>query len=448
MLNFKVDWERSPRVRDRLLRATWARLEIHARDGTREICLTDCVGERSRSLRRGVYGSVYPVARWIVENWWSLLYESIPSESYQGGRSYATDPSFRPWVRRHNLLAARGGFALPDVSLYRDGGEVALRCVPDPDEWDGVYPIRFVRNSDMMLAPADAEQGLRDFIETVADRIREHSAGHREGREFLKNWEAVQESGRSEAGLCEAAAAMGLDPYDPDELSEQVASLLEGPFASLSPDLRWDLAESTSGPTLPADLDWVLDVAGPENEAIQTAVRDTASGAAFRFGYDSARDFRGRFKLSSPVDDLTEFVRDHCGWNPDPAYLPPEEGGVANRIGGLVGPTAAGELRLVSSAEPRFSNSRRFLIGRALFFCPTPETAGPSRLLTRAASWPQRASRAFAAELLAPAEALAARISSRVTSEQIADLASEFQVSQMVIQHQLSNHRLATVDVL
>lgn len=66
MLNFKVDWERSPRVRDRLFRATWARLEIHARDGTREICLTDCVGEKSRSLRRGVYGSVFPVARWIV----------------------------------------------------------------------------------------------------------------------------------------------------------------------------------------------------------------------------------------------------------------------------------------------------------------------------------------------------------------------------------------------
>jgi hypothetical protein len=83
MLHFKIEWEDGPRVQDRLLRATWARLEIHARDGGRDVCLTDCVGKRSLSLRHGVYGSAFPLARWVVENWWPLLGESLRTERFR-----------------------------------------------------------------------------------------------------------------------------------------------------------------------------------------------------------------------------------------------------------------------------------------------------------------------------------------------------------------------------
>jgi Zn-dependent peptidase ImmA (M78 family) len=70
---------------------------------------------------------------------------------------------------------------------------------------------------------------------------------------------------------------------------------------------------------------------------------------------------------------------------------------------------------------------------------------GPSnlRLVTRANDWQQAASRAFAAELLAPAEALAARLQDPVDWETAAaDLAREFQVSEWVIHHQAENHGL------
>ena len=50
---------------------------------------------------------------------------------------------------------------------------------------------------------------------------------------------------------------MGLDPYDPDELTDDIIALLEGPFATLVPTLQHDLAESATGPTFGTDLGWV-----------------------------------------------------------------------------------------------------------------------------------------------------------------------------------------------
>ena len=154
MLRFMIEWEDEPRVQDRLLRATWARLEIHALDGSRKFCFTDCLGGASHSLRRGVYGSVYPVANWVVENWWSLLGESIRTEHFRGGRALANDPLLTPWVRRHTLLAARGGFALPDLTFYRDGARIAVRCLPDPFDLETPYPVRFVCDTELRLSLA------------------------------------------------------------------------------------------------------------------------------------------------------------------------------------------------------------------------------------------------------------------------------------------------------
>jgi hypothetical protein len=40
-------------------------------------------------------------------------------------------------------------------------------------------------------------------------------------------------SPRSEPRLCEAAAEMGLDPYDPVDLTDEIAAMLDAPFAEL-----------------------------------------------------------------------------------------------------------------------------------------------------------------------------------------------------------------------
>ena len=164
MLQFRLEWEDEPRVRDRLQRATWARIEIHASGAAGKVCLTDCVGLRSGSLREGVYGSALPIATWVVQNWWALLCEAVLTDRFRGGRVLAGDASLRPWIQRHNLLAARSGFALPDLTLYRDGAYSVLRCVPDPPEPNSLYPVRFVADAEVRAPLTQTEEGLHALV--------------------------------------------------------------------------------------------------------------------------------------------------------------------------------------------------------------------------------------------------------------------------------------------
>lgn len=81
MFELRIEWQEAPGVRDPLLARTWARLEILV-EGKPALQLLD---KQSSSVRSGVYGSILPLATWIVESWWSLLYEPAPSASVLEG---------------------------------------------------------------------------------------------------------------------------------------------------------------------------------------------------------------------------------------------------------------------------------------------------------------------------------------------------------------------------
>ena len=86
----------------------------------------------------------------------------------------------------------------------------------------------------------------------------------------------------------------------------------------------------------------------------------------------------------------------------------------------------------------------RFRLARSLFL--RHFTAAPGRrLITAAHTWDQRASRAFAAEFLAPASALAKHIRGPVSFSDIDKLGDEYRVSPLVIEHQIDNHRLGSL---
>ena len=111
MLEFLAEWNEGDGVRDKVLAATWARLEIQATGPNNQTwLLSELISARSNSVQRGVYGSLFPLAEWLVENWWFLVHEPCRVADYAGGRKLvARNPRFRPWVQRHNFLAARRG---------------------------------------------------------------------------------------------------------------------------------------------------------------------------------------------------------------------------------------------------------------------------------------------------------------------------------------------------
>jgi IrrE N-terminal-like domain len=87
------------------------------------------------------------------------------------------------------------------------------------------------------------------------------------------------------------------------------------------------------------------------------------------------------------------------------------------------------------------ADKRRFVIARAIgdFL-----SFGHSSLVTRGQTEHQQRNRAFAAEFLAPAHSIRERLpNATVDEEDVEELAAEFQVSPIVIRHQIQNHRLA-----
>jgi hypothetical protein len=68
-------------------------------------------------------------------------------------------------------------------------------------------------------------------------------------------------------------------------------------------------------------------------------------------------------------------------------------------------------------------------------------------LLTRISSDRQKRNRAFAAELLALAEGIRKLISeSRIDRDEVAEVAAELGVSEWLVEHQVQNHQLATIE--
>jgi hypothetical protein len=109
-LKLQYEWIDPAGAKGRELRATWARLEIEI-DGH---VVTRAIDDVSRSVRDSVYLPLYPLAEWLVTNWWFLLYEVEPRRFGAGDGYYG----------RHSLRSAGEGFALPALLFSPTGSTI------------------------------------------------------------------------------------------------------------------------------------------------------------------------------------------------------------------------------------------------------------------------------------------------------------------------------------
>lgn len=439
MFLFRPEWQEAPGVKDKVLARTWARLEISAGADVSGRFWPSNLISRAESVHRGVYGSVFPLAEWVVENWWSLLEEPCRLPTLDSGRALSKNPMQRPWVQRHNFLAAREGGSLPDLFLYRDGPHVVAQWFADPELEDNARPVQFFTRGKIRLAPQDAEAALQQLIEEVIVRL--DSEKDEDTNRLRENWRALCDSRQTERCLCAAAAQLGLDPYDPSELTEELVGIFESKVKTLQEELRMDLLEASTANCLDNDVDWV-------KRALQTVELMSASspiaptngsGSAHALGYRLAAQLREQIGLpAQPVDSLPKLLGTKCGWPSEPVIA--LEGQTENRLVALVAKDRHGWPHVIG---PLVSpEADRFRLARALYFVCNPSMATPPRLVTKAYTWDQRASRAFAAELLAPALALRAEVRDGVPHSKVKELAEKFQVSPCVIEHQLNNHQI------
>jgi len=295
------------------------------------------------------------------------------------------------------------------------------------------------------LEKGPTENVLAEFVSEILRRVE----GLNDERvdKLSRNWRAIRGADVEEATFCVVAGRMGVDPYDPSQVSDEFAAFVETAIGDPELPLARDLTEAAQPSFVASQWSWVQQTRatwklGPIPGQVPVST-DVAERLPSSQGYRLAAIVRERAGLapSDPVHSVEDFahsvarvlfraqeqnhipgsgVRAAVGWNDDREIV-------------------------VAGPHPRLESSQRFLAARGLyhafFACDRSE-----RLVTDAYTWDQQVSRAFAAELLAPQAALTVRTGSRADHCKVEELAREFGASTIVIEKQLENVGVALID--
>ena len=365
--------------------------------------------------------SVYPLAEEIALGWWRLF----------GGRD-----------ERLRLADCRAGYALPDVQLGFDGS--GFDAVSQPVAY-GNPNVSFVCDSAERLSRAAAESALMDFVEQVRERL---ATGKVWDSGLQQRWQRVLASRQDaeEFAFCEAAGALGLDPYNIHEKhaefianagalfhGEPLAELLSGlrPSSSrpkLSGDdvLAW-LRNAETRPGRSSRLPGIDDLRGRMAEIR----RNAASEMPWWGGYRCAR--AARRQLNIGISERLQV----------PTLAARLDGKAFDVAGSVAGVRAVVEARDdATHVHLRKVNSRHrhpselFAFARAIGDAVANPQAERSAVNDLHDATRQATSRAFAAEFLAPVDELLAM---RKDGEDRAEMAERFGVSKDVVERQLQN---------
>lgn len=155
-LLFEFDWQAAGAgVRSRELAATWATLDL-AVDGEYLTIVEDL---DTRSVRRSVSVSVYPLAEWVTFNWWRLLFETDKG------------PEARP-AEGHSLREAGDGFTWPHVTFRVEGRAMRLRWRADRRPNPG-WPVRYVTSGEALVSTEWVRRSFESLVEATLVRLGE-----------------------------------------------------------------------------------------------------------------------------------------------------------------------------------------------------------------------------------------------------------------------------------
>lgn len=392
-------------------RATHAELEIDAGG----VPLTEVADRAASSVRPSLRVSAGALAGWLLENRWRILYEPERSGS--------------SWGMSHRLGAVGGGFAWPDVTLATDGERLTVRArrAGGPDDL-----VRFLNDVTVHLSPEAYDAAVDAFVAVVVDRL--HAVGLRDSAlaalaEDVRRDRADPENDR----LRIAEARLGLDPDQADAddvlgLLEEVAWAGDAAAAEILGEATFDDASEI--------LAWARHHATASDVRVDLRAFEGLQGTSlaralpWERGVDLAARVRRTLGVGQEPLDLDDVFGAHL-------LAPTVSGrrpmGLAVATNGVAGLTF----------QRRQPTGRRFEAARALgdwLTRPPGDVASP---LTDRRTARQQLQRAFAAELLCPAEGIAARVSlPRPTDDELEEAAAFYGVSEHTVRSHLVNEGL------
>lgn len=405
-LRFKWEWEPAPDVRLSELAATWCRLSIDL--GDTPVTLVER-RDGSGGPRHGLDVPLYPLAEFLAINWWRLSATSHP-----------------PTDRGIRFIEASAGFAWPDLTLRSDRGlmwATLRQRDKTPDH------VRFLTQAETVLEANAVLTAAADLIDGTVRRLEDAGV---KGTLLQEEWASIQQADQEERDYCLVAAAWGQDPYD--TAADVERQLLDAGIEIGDVTLLADLARAVPRERLADSTAWLLEASrslDPHSislPALGSLDWSSMAGVApWRIGYERARRLRLLLDLDptepAPIDALIS-VRQTQTTAPF-------------NVDALVGSEGDSTLAVVVGAHAS-STTKRFAAARAIGRYSLAPIQRRS-LLTRATQYTERTERAFAAELLAPADGIAEITAGDFSDDALQRAADHFRVNTILVQHQVEN---------
>ena len=388
-------------------------------------------------LRHGPHVAGYPLAEWLVWNWWRLRWEY--------GRPPDRETALR-WDFSHRMATIGDGYSWPNITIFSDGVQVFLASEPSRDA--GTVLFRYLGASGYQTVSAtELEDAIDGFVGDILARL--------EGRELrgtnlhhLWNDLETERQDRELARFRRLEAQLGCEPDEIDE--DAIRSRLDD-AAALGEEALTEVAADAAlrghAPDRMMSATQIMETAGYSGfdadvrDAIvlrdATAVPQPGEVEAWRVGQRLAQTLRGQESLDGhPVSD--QDLADFAGTTNDAISnddrCSDEISFVLDRDGG----------RAWISLRSKWKTGRRFdlarLIGDRVLGNPMGYAAEQLFPATRAYSYRQKMQRAFAAEFLSPFDAVDDMLGGDYSEENQNDVAEHFNVSPMTIRTQLVNH--------
>lgn len=413
-MQFLAEWiENGPNVSPQE-RATLCDLQIFL--GTGNACTWEDL-EASETFHHLTLPAVH-LAEGISADWWSIF----------GSRD-----QWQP------ILRHRTGFALPDLRFNFDGATFiasAKRIAYQNPR------LRFLQEPFEAMTRHEAEEGLSGFVQQVVEKLEESGISD---TEVATCWSRVKQSMRDpeEIEFCEAAGALGADPYSindgdasfideagklfsGEELIEFLAKFRLGRLSPISRETALEaIRDAVAKQPETSRLPGLQEAADQLRRAAQRHQGERVWAASYR----AARAFREAMEMGEDIIHQSPFtVAARLGSNNfQPMDNLPGVDAVVSRSENDVHVYLG---KFGSPATGNFSFARA--IGSAICF-PDSQLSVVNELL---GAERQAAGRAFAAEFLAPIEMVMDMHSDGVD---INDISREFNVSPTVIGLQMEN---------
>lgn len=406
-MKVSTDWIDAGRDDAPALSATVCKLTIEV--GGKNIC---CLYDREELAQQNyTVVPAYPLAEGLATKWWWLV----------AGRS-----------GKLCLRRFREGFALPNITVSIDGREITIEC--DRYQYDNPA-VNFLESAIEMVSVGKFETMARNLITDVLERLGKKQIGK---TTLEERWADIRRSQNDpeEREFCEAAGAMGVDPYMASEAETQL--ILQSADLFEKDQLR-ELLASQDPKAINVDLEWVrrqdqerkaarmrdLEVISRD---IRTAVERKGYREAWRLGYATAMTTRQEFgiDIGKPPSRMADLERVFG------ADRSPVGDGHGRNLRAMV--TVNGGLAIVVG-NFKDERTQSFALARAVGDYLLFGRSGRSPVMDTY-SFQQQAGRAFAAELLAPGNRIREMHEDGWTEEDIAD---DLFVSTRVVRHQIEN---------